>query len=506
MNQKVKIVAMYLPQFHRVKENDEWWGEGFTEWVAVKNAKSYLEGHNQPRVPQNQFYYDLLERKTMEWQADLMHQYLIDGMCFYHYWFKDGKRILEKPAERLLQWKEIDMPFCFCWANESWSRTWAKAKSDNVWSTIYEKKQQPGESGILLEQDYGQEQEWEEHFQYLLPFFQDSRYIRIDGKPIFSIYKPNDSIIIFRMLRYWNKRAKDYGMAGIYFIGMENCCIGTDAVCKRQPYHAITSYIESHKMSYDQIRLYPYDEIWERILAQADLNKDEILCAFVDFDNTPRMGENGQVMLDANPEMFHRYFQILYQKSMDNNSKILFINAWNEWGEGMYLEPDGRNHTGYLEAVRDTVLHHEHAECVDVVDKSIELVVKREEMLKKQLFELNRHDKLLEKWLSLKERRVYFDSYFIKHGYKNIAIYGMGKLGNHLLNELKESEINIVYGIDRSNKTNSAVHIYNPEQELPRVDAVVITITDQYAEISRMLDRKLDCDMVPIEEVIDGLQ
>ena len=118
----MKVIAMYLPQFHRVKENDEWWGEGFTEWTAVRGAKQLFNGHYQPRIPQNRNYYDLLEKDTMLWQASLMKQYGIDGMCIYHYWFKDGRKILEKPAENLLQWKDVDMPFCFSWANETWAR------------------------------------------------------------------------------------------------------------------------------------------------------------------------------------------------------------------------------------------------------------------------------------------------------------------------------------------------------------------------------------------------
>ena len=115
---EMKVIAMYLPQFHRLRENDEWWGEGFTEWTAVKAAEPLFEGHDQPRVPLNENYYDLLDKKTMEWQSELMKKYSVYGMCFYHYWFKDGRRILEKPAENLLNWNNVDMPFCFSWANE----------------------------------------------------------------------------------------------------------------------------------------------------------------------------------------------------------------------------------------------------------------------------------------------------------------------------------------------------------------------------------------------------
>ena len=135
-----KIMAFYLPQFHRVPENDEWWGKGFTEWTAVKGAAPLFEGHYQPRVPLNHNYYNLLEHDTMAWQANLMKKYSIDGVCIYHYWFENGRRILEKPAENLLKWTDISMPFCFCWANETWSRTWEKLADANVWSIMYEPK------------------------------------------------------------------------------------------------------------------------------------------------------------------------------------------------------------------------------------------------------------------------------------------------------------------------------------------------------------------------------
>ena len=155
----IKIISMYLPQFHRVKENDEWWGEGFTEWTAAKQAHPLFENHYQPHIPLNQNYYDLLDKKTMQWQADLMKKYGIDGQCIYHYWFKNGRQILERPAENLLHWTDIDMPFFFCWANESWARTWSHLRNRTPWSTELEPKQKAGDNGVLLEQQYGEEKE-----------------------------------------------------------------------------------------------------------------------------------------------------------------------------------------------------------------------------------------------------------------------------------------------------------------------------------------------------------
>ena len=168
----MKVLAMYLPQFHRVKENDQWWGTGFTEWSAAKGAKKLYDGHYQPRIPQNQYYYNLLDKSVMQWQAELMRKYSVDGVCIYHYWFKDNRRILEKPAENLLKWKEVEMPFCFYWANVTWARTWSKLQNKTPWTNAYEPKDSNEVNGILLEQKYGGEEHWREHFEYLLPFFQ----------------------------------------------------------------------------------------------------------------------------------------------------------------------------------------------------------------------------------------------------------------------------------------------------------------------------------------------
>ena len=148
MENCMKTIAMYLPQFHRVKENDAWWGEGYTEWTAVKNAKPLFEGHNQPRVPLHENYYNLLEKSTMEEQAELAQQYGVDGFCFYHYYFKDGRKILEKPAENLLNWTDIKLPFCFCWANETWARTWSNVGNKNSWNEQLEVKGSKSESGV----------------------------------------------------------------------------------------------------------------------------------------------------------------------------------------------------------------------------------------------------------------------------------------------------------------------------------------------------------------------
>ena len=196
----MKIIAFYLPQFHTIPENDTWWGKGFTEWVNVKKAKPLFKGHDQPRIPLNNNYYDLNNPETLKWQANLAHQYGVDGFCFYHYWFK-GKLLLEKPAESLLKRENIALDYCFCWANEPWARTW-DGRNRNV----------------LMPQEYGGREEWKKHFDYLLPFFKDVRYIKENNKPMFVIYKSTLIEECRDMMDYWSELAVNNGFEGLFFV------------------------------------------------------------------------------------------------------------------------------------------------------------------------------------------------------------------------------------------------------------------------------------------------
>lgn len=489
----MKTLALYLPQFHRVPENDEWWGEGFTEWTAVKGAEKLFEGHNQPRVPLNNNYYNLLEHDTMVWQADLMQEYRVDGMCMYHYWFKDGRRILEKPAENLLKWKDIQMPFCFCWANNTWIKSWSKFRNADIWSSIYETHETKDDTGILLKQSYGREKDWEEHFLYLLPFFKDKRYIKLDNKPVFVIYLPDDISCLWNMAGYFNKRAKQSGLQGIYFIGAGGKINqGLDAAFKRWPAGETASY----------------DEMWDMILDyKIERDIKNYFCGFVDFDNSPRKGKDGLVIEGASPQKFYKYFKKLYQKSIGLNNEFIFINAWNEWGEGMYLEPDEKYGFGYLESLKKAIVECESEQKSDECN-GIEINYYSEEEMKQKIAiqNISRHDSLLHNWLCLKEDGADFSAYLKKYGYQNIAIYGMGKLGQHLLRELEGSEIQVKFGIDKKKENIiCGISIYNPKEKMPKVDAVIITVMDQYAKIAGALWENMDCPMITLEEIIREL-
>ncbi len=194
----MKIIAFYLPQFHNIPENDEWWGDGFTEWVNVKKAKPLFDGHVQPKEPLNDNYYNLLDDNIKIWQAKIAKEYGVYGFCYYHYWF-NGKLLLEKPMEQMLNNKKIDIPFCISWANEPWTKAW-----------VNEKK-------VLIPQSYGGVNEWKEHFDYLLPFFKDERYIKVDNKPLMVIYRAEVIDCLNEMLDYWNNLAKEAGLDGLSY-------------------------------------------------------------------------------------------------------------------------------------------------------------------------------------------------------------------------------------------------------------------------------------------------
>lgn len=375
-----KLIAFYLPQFHEIPENNEWWGEGFTEWTNVRKAKPLFESHHQPRVPLHNNYYNLLNDDVKKQQADLAHEYGIFGFCYYHYWFKDGKKLLEKPAEQMLENKEIDLPFCFCWANENWSKNW-----------------DGGNYEVIMEQDYGDEKDWELHFRYLLPFFKDSRYITYSGKPVLIIYKPEQIIDLKEMIAYFRKRAAEEGFPGLY-CGFQfpvyyndiyyddsvfDFRIGFEPTYSRNPKRDVKNHngkvelmrkLKADRMislyrksqqkkkrgkgiTANRLSMFFYDEAWETILSNR-WTEEFWPGAFVDWDNTPR-NRYGVVYAGYTPDKFRFYMTKLIARAKAENKPCIFINAWNEWCEGAYLEPDEKDGYGKLEAIRDALKENE---------------------------------------------------------------------------------------------------------------------------------------------------
>lgn len=363
--EKTKIIAMYLPQYHSIPENDKWWGEGYTDWVAVKNNKPLFEGHKQPRVPLNNDYYSLSDINTIKRQAETAKRFGIDGFGIYHYWFSDHLKLLEKPAEMLLRNPDVDLPFMFIWDNASWKRTWSNVKNSNDWAPAFDNKTtHSGGSGVLAELIYGDESSWRVHFDYLLPFFYDKRYIKKGNKPVFGFFAAyNGFEIVKRMCAYWDQLAQEAGFDGMMFISKETHQKGVhlDYMFRYEPLNINTkldlwkSRVRKYLLrGHGGPRIYKYDRVWRKTLRFArHLNGKRIYPgAFVGYDDTPRRGKRGAVILGQSPEKFQKYLDQLYGISQSQGKEFIFLTAWNEWGEGAYLEPDTTDGYAYLKAVK----------------------------------------------------------------------------------------------------------------------------------------------------------
>lgn len=365
MEKKVKIIANYLPQYHQIPENDKWWGKGFTDWIAVKKAEVLFENQRQPRIPMDNNYYDLSEVENIRWQAKLAREYGVYGFGIYHYWFSSELQLLQTPSEIILKNKDIDINFMFIWDNYTWKRTWSKLTTGNVWAPSFdggERIETEGDNGILAELKYGDEKEWKCHFDYLLQFFKDERYIKIDNKPVFSFYQPRNNFpIIKKMVEYWDKLAKKNGFNGIMCLSKDILYpVKLERRMKYTPFqmttpllflkYKIKSNIYKKK---NEIAIWNYDEVWKDILTEARFSsKDSYLCGFVDYDDSPRRGHNARVVIGASPDKFEKYMRQLVNISRKQNKEYVFLMAWNEWGEGSYLEPDTKYQYQYLEAIK----------------------------------------------------------------------------------------------------------------------------------------------------------
>lgn len=373
----IKVIPLYLPQFHTIPENDEWWGKGFTEWVNVKNAKPLFEGHNQPRVPLNNNYYDLSDVETLKWQCKLAKEYGIYGFCMYHYWV-NGHLLLEKPMEMLLAHPEIDIKYCISWANHDWTDGWKVSNRA---------------PRVLIAHDFDDEEDWVKHFNYMLPFFKDSRYMSENNKPLMVIYIPNLIRKLPKMLSLWTKMAKEAGFDGMTYIYQSAASSFDpswdhnlfDYGVEMNPGYANLKFNTKKDLGFlpklikfsreikrrlgitrslsiapkqKEVRHLNYDETWKRILSlrpKPDGPK-MIPCAFTDWDNTPRHKERGSVYDGASAEKFREYFKQLAANTRQYyDTDMIFVFAWNEWAEGGYLEPDTENGYALLEAIKEGI-------------------------------------------------------------------------------------------------------------------------------------------------------
>jgi lipopolysaccharide biosynthesis protein len=345
-----RFIAYYLPQFHPIPENDRWWGPGFTEWTNTAKARPLFRNHYQPHVPADLGFYDLRLPESREAQAKMAREHGVEGFCYYHYWFGNGQRLLERPLQEVLASGKPELPFCLCWANETWTGVWHGSPKR-----------------ILIEQTYPGPQDAERHFQALLPAFRDPRYIKVDGKPLFVIYSPDKLPDASGFIRLWQQLARRAGLEGLYFVGHENEpwlpeANGFDAATVRTLHLARKiqySWFERIKANIRRKRgqpalLFQYEEAIRHFVLEECLKTNVYPCVIPNWDNTPRSSERGLVLQGSTPELFERHLRAIVQQVVDKPAQhqIIFIKSWNEWAEGNHLEPDLKFGRAYLEVLR----------------------------------------------------------------------------------------------------------------------------------------------------------
>jgi len=359
-----RIIAFYLPQFHPIPENDEWWGKGFTEWTNVTKAKPVFKGHYQPHLPADLGFYDLRLPEVREQQAAMAKEAGIYGFCYYHYWF-NGKRLLERPFNEVLESGKPDFPFMLCWANENWTRRWDGKDEE-----------------ILMQQNYNEEDDLN-HIAYLLDnVFSDARYIRIDGKPVFCIYRSTSIPNIKRTIEIWRNEASKKGIE-LYLCRVESHAesgskyfeTGFDAAIDFQPIcTSLTKYREKslfqrilrkighYTFNISRNQIIKYKKYVEFVIKQnlpADYKQYPCVCPM--WDNTSRREKKILIFKGSTPDIYKKWLNETVNKFIpfSDNENFIFINAWNEWAEGNHLEPDRKWGNKYLDVTKE-VLSNTH--------------------------------------------------------------------------------------------------------------------------------------------------
>lgn len=369
MPPKVKIITFYLPQYHTIPENDRWWGKGFTDWINVKKSRPRYFGHYQPHVPSELGYYDLSDENTRMAQAQLAKEHGISGFCYYHYWF-NGKMLLEKPFNEVLNSGKPDLPFCLCWANENWTRRWDGLDSE-----------------ILLKQEY-EKYDAEEHIKWLSEAFRDERYIKINGKPLFLIYNLSSIPSPENVIANWRKLVKKYGFSDLFLCSVKSIHnklteaeaieLGIDAVVEFVPssdgkvpmkltgipryyFHRIVNKIIGILHLDRYINKLPVTMIHDyKKFSELRMNKQFSVktfpCVIPSWDNSARKRISASYQ-NEDPGLFKKWLLRSMEKveKYEDEEKIVFINAWNEWAEGCHLEPDEKNGRMFLNAVKETL-------------------------------------------------------------------------------------------------------------------------------------------------------
>ena len=372
MSKVPKIIAFYLPQFHPIEENNQWWGPGFTEWTNVAQARPRYSGHYQPHIPADLGFYDLRLEDTRIKQAELAKQYGIHGFCYYHYWF-NGKMLLEQPFNQVLESGKPDFPFCICWANENWTRAW-----DGL------------ERQVLIRQEYS-EQDNLAHIEWLINAFRDDRYIKIDGRPLLLVYRLDNIPNLSSLIEKWRDRVQQYGFPDLYLCAVKNGFVnlsdeeilakGFDGIVDFQPNRNDFPATQSFKsIIYSLVRRWFPDAVYQKIklsvsannivdyraMAKGLINKvwpkkyRKYPCVFASWDNTPRR-KTPTIIQNEDPSIYQEWLEdsIIKVQDYPASEQIVFLNAWNEWAEGCHLEPDVRHGRQFLEATNSALSNAE---------------------------------------------------------------------------------------------------------------------------------------------------
>lgn len=359
---KPRIIAFYLPQYYPTKENDEWWGKGFTEWVNVAKARPLFKGHVQPHIPADLGFYDLRLSEVREQQAELAKEAGIEAFCYWHYWFGNGKRLLDRPFREVLLSGNPDFPFCLAWANHSWYK--------KLWDP-----QSPDKDILLIEQKYPGISDYTSHFFELLPAFKDHRYFRVNGKPFFIIYDAMGFPEVSIFVDTWRKLAKENGLKDFYFAATDFDCRNKDVILSKgidAVYNNDTFNIHHHLSKTRKLLLYfdrnylkrpsvfKYKEAIKYMVTD-DCSKREVIPMIApNWDHSPRSGGNAIILTGSTPELFAKIADraIKLVENKPDEERIIIIKSWNEWGEGNYMEPDQEFGKRYIEILRETITNN----------------------------------------------------------------------------------------------------------------------------------------------------
>lgn len=350
---KPRLISFYLPQYYPTVENDEWWGKGFTEWTNVGRAKPLYPGHYQPKVPQDLGYYDLRLPQVRVEQAKLAKEAGIEGFCYWHYWFGNGERLLDTVFKEVVEYGEPDFPFCLCWANHSWyAKTWDPKIPDE----------------LLMEQKYLGKEDYVMHFMEMLPAFKDKRYMKVNNKLIFGIFAPHRFSDFKLFKETWNSLAREHGLEGFYYFALNRIpskeqilydlgydSVVTDCVDLRlQEQSKLSRYFNGILSRLRIPRTTDYRSYCNDLLRNYKVSKASHPCLYPNFDHSPRSGYRGIILRNSTPENWYNYLRSIFSITSERNHEdnIVFIKAWNEWGEGNYMEPDLKYGKGYINYTR----------------------------------------------------------------------------------------------------------------------------------------------------------